>query len=97
MGGLKLDRAKRSLWVEGWELALSGTEYRILEAMMARPETVFTRDQLLNTARGRDFMAFDRSVDVHISNLRAKLKPYPRFRKAIKTVWGAGYMLQEIS
>ena len=95
-GGLKLDRAKRILIVDDRELELSATEYRIMEALMNRPETVFTRDQLLNVARGRDFMAFDRSVDVHISNLRAKLKPFPRFRKAIKTVWGTGYLLQEI-
>ena len=95
-GGLKLDRAKRILIVDDRELELSATEYRIMEALMNRPETVFTCDQLLNVARGRDFMAFDRSVDVHISNLRAKLKPFPRFRKAIKTVWGTGYLLQEI-
>ncbi len=96
VGGLMLDRARRLLIVEERELELSATEYRIMEALMTRPETVFTRDQLLNAARGRDFMAFDRSVDVHISNLRAKLKAFPRFRKAIKTVWGAGYLLQEI-
>ena len=64
-----------------------------MEALIQRPDTVFTRDQLLNLARGREFAAFDRSVDVHVSNLRAKLKPYPKLRKAIKTVWGAGYML----
>ena len=95
-GGLELDPAKRALRVEGRELELSATEFRIMEALMLRPETVFTRDQLLSLARGRDFMAFDRSVDVHISNLRAKLKPFPRFRKVIKTVWGTGYLLQEI-
>ncbi len=96
-GGLGLDQAKRALRVEGREIELSATEFRIMEALMRRPETVFTRDQLLSLARGRDFMAFDRSVDVHISNLRAKLKPFPRFRKVIKTVWGTGYLLQEIS
>jgi two-component system phosphate regulon response regulator OmpR len=37
-------------------------------------------------------MAFDRSIDVHISKLRSKLELYPRFRKVIKTVWGTGYM-----
>jgi len=96
VGGLTLDRAKRSLLVEDQRVELSATEYRIMEAMMSRPETVFTRDRLLNLARGRDFMAFDRSVDVHVSNLRAKLKPFPRFRKVIRTVWGTGYMLQVI-
>ena len=41
---------------------------------------------------GRDWMAFDRSIDVHISNLRAKLKAHPRLGECIKTVWGTGYM-----
>ncbi len=91
-GGLALNRAKQTLAVEDKEVELSSTEYKILEALMAHPNTVLSRDRLLNLARGRDFMAFDRSIDVHISKLRAKLGAYPRFRKIIKTVWGTGYM-----
>jgi two-component system phosphate regulon response regulator OmpR len=91
-GGLTLNRAKQTLLIEDREVELSSTEYRILEALMERPNRVLTRDQLMHLARGRDFMAFDRSIDVHISKLRAKLEPYPRFRKIIKTVWGTGYM-----
>ncbi len=91
-GGLALNRAKQTLMVEDKEVELSSTEYKLLEALMAHPNTVLSRDRLLNLARGRDFMAFDRSVDVHISKLRAKLDAYPRFRKIIKTVWGTGYM-----
>ena len=94
-GGLRLNRAKRTLIIEDHELELSATEYKILEAMMTRPDMVFTRDELMNIARGRDAMAFDRSIDVHISNLRAKLKPHPRYRDRIKTVWGRGYMFVE--
>ncbi len=85
-GGLVLNRAKRTLMVEGREEELSSTEYKLLEALMERPNTVLSRDELMNRARGRDSMAFDRSIDVHISKLRAKLKNYPRFRNAIKTV-----------
>lgn len=91
-GGLALNRAKQTLSIEDKEVELSSTEYKILEALMAHPNTVLSRDRLLNLARGRDFMAFDRSIDVHISKLRAKLDAYPRFRKIIKTVWGTGYM-----
>jgi len=72
-GGLALNRAKQTLAVEDKEVELSSTEYKILEALMAHPNTVLSRDRLLNLARGRDFMAFDRSIDVHISKLRAKL------------------------
>jgi len=96
-GGLALNRAKQTLAVEDKEVELSSTEYKILEALMAHPNTVLSRDRLLNLARGRDFMAFDRSIDVHISKLRAKLDAYPRFRKIIKTVWGTGYMFVDES
>ncbi len=96
-GGLALNRAKQTLSVEDKEVELSSTEYKILEALMAHPNTVLSRDRLLNLARGRDFMAFDRSIDVHISKLRAKLDAYPRFRKIIKTVWGTGYMFVDES
>ena len=96
-GGLALNRAKQTLSVEDKEVGLSSTEFKILEALMTHPNTVLSRDRLLNLARGRDFMAFDRSVDVHISKLRAKLDAYPRFRKIIKTVWGTGYMFVDES
>jgi two-component system phosphate regulon response regulator OmpR len=91
-GGLVLNKAKHTLLVEENEVELSSTEYKILAALMEHPNVVLSRDQLMNLARGRDFMAFDRSIDVHISKLRAKLETYPRFRKIIKTVWGTGYM-----
>jgi two-component system phosphate regulon response regulator OmpR len=48
-------------------------------------------------ARGKDFMAFDRSIDVHISKLRAKLETDPRKPKRIKTIWGTGYMFVDES
>ena len=95
--GLILNKAKQTLVVEDEEVELSLTEYKLLAALMERPNTVLSRDRLMNLARGRDFMAFDRSIDVHISNLRAKLKSHPRFRECIKTVWGTGYMLVEQS
>jgi two-component system phosphate regulon response regulator OmpR len=91
-GGVTLNKAKQTILVGGKELELSSTEYKILEVLMRHPNVVFSRDQLMNLARGRDFMAFDRSIDVHISKLRAKLEPDPRSPMRIKTVWGAGYM-----
>ena len=83
--------------MEDEEVDLSSTEYKILEALMMHPNTVLSRDRLMNLARGRDFMAFDRSIDVHISKLRAKLDANPRFRKVIKTIWGTGYMFVDES
>ncbi len=91
-GGLMLNKAKQTLLVEDKEVELSSTEYKLLEALMENPNKVMSRDQLMNLARGRDFMAFDRSIDVHISKLRGKLEPDPRSPQRIKTVWGTGYM-----
>ena len=91
-GGLSLNISRQTLVADNDEIELSGTEFRLLEMMMNRPDTVFSRDELLNYARGREVEAFDRSIDVHVSNLRAKLKPYPEHRDRIKTVWGTGYM-----
>ncbi len=95
-GGLVLNTAKRTLVVDGTEAVLSSTEYQMLKALMTHPNTVFSRDELMNMARGKDFLAFDRSIDVHISNLRAKIGAIsPEMKKRIKTVWGTGYMLEE--
>lgn len=93
--GMKLDTGRKLLLINDDEITLSLTEYKIMEAMLSRPSRVFTRDELLNLARGREMSAFERSVDVHISNLRSKLKPYPKLKKVIKTVWGIGYALED--
>ena len=95
VGGMSLNMAKQTLVVDDKEVELSSTEYKVLEALMKHPNVVMSRDQLMTLARGRDFMAFDRSIDVHISKLRAKLKSFPNCRKCIKTVWGTGYMFLE--
>jgi len=91
-GGLILNKAKRVVKVENEEVALSSTEFEILKVLMEHPNRTLSRDQLMNMAKGRDFMAFDRSIDVHISKLRAKVESNPRSPERIKTVWGAGYI-----
>ncbi len=91
-GGLILDKAKRIVMMGREEVALSSTEYEILKVLMEHPNRTLSRDQLMSMARGRDFMAFDRSIDVHISKLRSKVELNPRSPKRIKTVWGAGYI-----
>jgi len=96
-GRLILKTVDQILLVDDNEVALSTAESKIMEALMKHPNTALSRDRLMTIARGRDFMAFDRSIDVHISNLRAKLSSYPDFRNCIKTVWGSGYMFVEKS
>ncbi|OPZ59548.1 MAG: Transcriptional regulatory protein OmpR [Deltaproteobacteria bacterium ADurb.Bin510] len=64
----------------------------IMEAMMLKPGQVLTRDQLMAHARGQEGISFDRSIDMHISKLRAKIESISGEREMIKTVWGSGYM-----
>lgn len=90
-----MNKAKQTVSTEKEEWELSSTEYRILEVLMKHPNRVLSRDQLMTLARGKDFMAFDRSIDVHIGKLRAKLETDPRSPKRIKTVWGSGYMFMD--
>ncbi|OGP68585.1 MAG: two-component system response regulator OmpR [Deltaproteobacteria bacterium RBG_13_53_10] len=91
-GNLVLDKARQILLMGGKEVSLSSTEYRVLRVLMENPNRVLSRDQIMTLAQGKDFMAFDRSIDVHISKLRAKLESDPRSPKRIKTIWGSGYM-----
>lgn len=91
-GGLLLNKAKRTVVLAGKEVDLSSTEYELLKVLMEHPNRVLSRDELMSLAWGKDFMAFDRTIDVHISKLRAKLESDPRGPKRIKTVWGTGYM-----
>ena len=94
-GDLTLNTAAQTLIIKDNEVELSTTEFKLLEVLMKNPNTVLSRDQLMNLARGKDFMAFDRSIDVHISKLRTKIETDPRSPKRIKTVWGTGYMFVE--
>ncbi len=96
-GGMILNRSRHTVIVDNQEMELSLTEYKILEALMRKPNVVLSRDEIMNSARGKDLMAFDRSIDVHISKLRAKLEKDPRYPKRIKTVWGSGYMFADAS
>ncbi len=87
-----LDKTAQTVTVGGREVELSTTEFKILNVLMKNPNRVLSRDQIMNMARGKDFMAFDRSVDIHISKLRSKIEDDPSSPKRIKTIWGTGYM-----
>jgi two-component system, OmpR family, response regulator len=76
----------------GETLHLTQAEFRILSLLAKNPNVVVPRDDLMSAAAGRDWDPFDRSVDVHISNLRKKLDLDPNLPSLIRTVRGAGYM-----
>jgi len=79
--------------LDGTTLALTTYEFMLLRALAERAGRVLTREQLVDIVRGSAEEAFDRSVDVHISHLRAKLGDDPKSPRLIKTVRGVGYML----
>lgn len=72
---------------------LTSGEYRLLHALVSAPGRVLSREQLLDLTLGRDAEPFDRSIDNQISRLRRRLEDDPRNPRWIRTVWGAGYML----
>ncbi len=91
--GWSLDLAKRELRsADGVLVQLSAGEYDLLVAFVEHPQRVLTRDQLLDLARGRAAIPFDRSIDVQVSRLRRKIEPDPTDPTLIKTVRGGGYL-----
>ena len=91
--GWRLDIAKRELWSPDNVLVqLSAGEFDLLVAFVEHPQRVLTRDQLLDLARGRSAMPFDRSIDVQVSRLRRKIEPDPKEPTMIKTVRSGGYI-----
>jgi two-component system OmpR family response regulator len=92
--GWTLDVGRRCLLSpEGTMVTLSTGEFDLLLAFLEHPQRTLTRDQLLDLARGRSPVPFDRSIDVQVSRLRRKIEADPRLPRIIATVRGDGYML----
>jgi DNA-binding response OmpR family regulator len=93
-GNVKIVPERRTLFIDDNELELTKTEFELLYLIASSPEKTFTREELLKIVSDRDYAVFDRSIDMHISHLRNKLK-LQKFQKCnIKTVWGSGYRFE---
>jgi two-component system OmpR family response regulator len=91
--GWCLDLHNRTLTSPGGELVeLTTGEFELLQAFLEHPQTILTRDQLLDLARGRSSAVFDRSMDVQVMRLRRKIEPDPQQPALIKTVRNSGYI-----
>ncbi len=90
-GSVSVNLRSREATVDGHPLALTPVEFKLLTVMVREPDRVFSRGQLIEKAFGYDFDGFDRTIDVHILNLRRKLEPDPARPRYIRTVYGAGY------
>src|SRR5687767_6611371 len=87
-GGIELDRNSCRVFLNGGELTLTATEFRLLEFLMTRPGVVFSREQLLNAVWGHDRAVTDRTVDVYILRLRQKVEPDPANPTYVRSVRG---------
>jgi len=96
-GELTVNFLKREAYLAGIPLNLTQVEFKLLGVLVKEPGRVFSRAQLIEKAFGHDFEGFDRTIDVHILNLRRKLEPDPSHPTYVKTVYGAGYKLSEVN
>ena len=78
----------------GQRVDLTPSEFDLLQVLMARPGRVFTRMELLDRLQGEAYAAYERTIDVHVKNLRAKLEADPRQPRYIETVYGVGYRMR---
>jgi DNA-binding response OmpR family regulator len=91
-GDIELDLAARTVSKSGQLLRLTSTEFDLLRAFFEAPGQVLTREALVEKVLDRKFSPFDRSVDLHISNLRRKLGPQNDGAERIRSVRGTGYL-----
>jgi len=96
-GQLTVNFFRHEAFLAGRLLNLTEAEFRLLGVLIKEPGRVFSRAQLIEKALGYDFGGFDRTIDVHILNLRRKLEPDPNRPSYIKTVYGAGYKFSGVS
>ena len=96
-GELTVNFRKHEASLAGRPLNLTEIEFKLLGVLAREPGRVFSRAQLIEKALGYDFEGFDRTIDVHILNLRRKLEPDASQPRYLKTVYGAGYKLSEMS
>lgn len=94
-GGITLDDRTHQIWVDGQEiLHLTRREYAILELLIRHPKQVFRKEAIFTYAWEEEYMGETKTLDVHISNIRKKLKAVTD-KEYIQTVWGIGYRLNQ--
>jgi DNA-binding response OmpR family regulator len=95
VGDIEIDLQKREVTVAGKPVELTPTEFEILNLLARHPGRVFTRLEILQRIQSYAYESYERTVDVHIRNLRKKIEPDPKNPRYILTVYGVGYKLAE--
>ncbi len=91
-GPFTLDLSTRTLTKNGEVVSLTTGEFAVMKALVQHPREPLTRDKLMNLARGREWSAMERSIDVQVSRLRRMIEDDPSNARYIQTVWGVGYV-----
>lgn len=96
-GDLSIDPDKFEVLVKGKEITLTPTEFQLLNTLAQNPGRVFTREQLLCEIQGEAYDSLEKTINVHIRNLRVKIEKDPGKPKYIQTVFGVGYRFADIT
>jgi DNA-binding response OmpR family regulator len=96
-GDLIVDFVRHNVQVRGKPIHFTPTEFKLLEVLIREPGRAFSRLELLDRVFGYDFEGFERTIDVHVMNLRRKIEPDRKTPTYIKTVYGVGYKFAERS
>ncbi len=96
-GDLVIDLTRHTVTRAGKPVELTPTEFNVLAVLAREPGRAFTRAQLMDLALGETYVAYERTIDAHIKNLRAKLNDDPKHPTYIETVYGVGYRFLEQS
>lgn len=91
-GPYSLNLGTRTLTKNGEQIPLTTGEFAVMKALVQHPREPLTRDKLMNLARGREWSAMERSIDVQVSRLRRLIEDDPAKARYIQTVWGVGYV-----
>ena len=91
-GRLEVDLGARQARLDGRSLDLTGHQFELLTVLAHSPGRVLSRDQIMDSLKGHPLEAFDRSIDVHISRIRALIEDDPKSPKRVLTVRGSGYV-----
>ena len=92
-GELALDLDAHRVTMNGNEVRLTPSEYELLAVLMSSPGRAFSRAELLDRVQDTSFVGIERTIDVHVRNLRAKIEPNPSTPRYIETVFGVGYRI----
>jgi len=92
---VEVDSLRHRVTVDGRAVELTPTEFSLLQTMIAQPGRAFTRLQLLEASQGDAYEGYERTIDAHIKNLRAKIELDPRTPRYVETVFGVGYRFRD--